>query len=159
MQVAEATKRTRYKTSGYDEEEELHQYVDMSINADAGKGKGKGKGPRVINLDDHPSAPASIYQPPNTLTIHLSKISMPELEPKMNKSKSSKPSSTHGRRVQAPSDSSLASDLDPSKASKPNKQGWRQSSVGVAPLAPPSQSQTPFFLPSSASNTNQQYYL
>lgn len=79
VQVAEATKRRRYKESGYDDERELHQYVDTT----AGQ-TGKGKGPRVINLDDNPKRVTS-YQPPNTLTIHLSKIAMPELEPKTNK--------------------------------------------------------------------------
>lgn len=82
VQVAEATKRSWYKTSGYDEE--LHQYVNPSFDDPELAPK---KGRRVINLDDPPinSAPSQSitpYTPPNSLAIHLSKISMPELEPK-----------------------------------------------------------------------------
>jgi hypothetical protein len=91
VQVAEATKRLRHR-NGYDDEE-LHQYIDMSFDETAASGKGKGKAPRVINLDDRPSPPSNTsYEPPNSLTIHISKIAMPELEPKRNKSK--KPVST-----------------------------------------------------------------
>lgn len=140
VQVAEATKRTRYKDSGYDDGEELHQYVDMAFDANAGKGMAKGKGPRVINLDDRPSAPASTYQPPNTLTIHLSKIAMPELEPKTNKPKSSRsPAGSSSRHTKMPSE---PVDSEASTAAKSKKQGWRQSSAGTASLAPPSQGDT-----------------
>jgi hypothetical protein len=41
------------------------------------------KGPRRINLDDESKDKnKNKYVPPNSLTIHLSKIPMPELEPK-----------------------------------------------------------------------------
>lgn len=84
VQVAEATKRSWYKTSGYDEE--LHQYVNPSFD-DLESAPKKGKGRRIINLDDPaiastPSQSITPYQPPDSLVIHLSKISMPELEPK-----------------------------------------------------------------------------
>ncbi|GJJ11351.1 hypothetical protein Clacol_005583 [Clathrus columnatus] len=87
VQVAEATKRLWYKTSGYDEE--LFQYIDTTLN-DNDSGNKKGKGLRVIKLDDPPVAstsahPITPYEPPSSLTIHLSKISMPELEPRRGK--------------------------------------------------------------------------
>lgn len=54
------------------EEEELHQYVLYDTI--------QKKGPKRINLDDDKNK--NKYTPPNSLTIHLSKISMPELQPK-----------------------------------------------------------------------------
>ena len=41
----------------------------------------KAKGPRRINLDD-PNPNAKAYAPPTSLSVHLSKIDMPELQPK-----------------------------------------------------------------------------
>ncbi|EDR14637.1 uncharacterized protein LACBIDRAFT_305473 [Laccaria bicolor S238N-H82] len=73
LQVVEETKRIRHK-AGLSEEEELHQYVLY----DTIQSK---KGPRRINLDDD-GKNKNKYTPPNSLTIHLSKISMPELQPK-----------------------------------------------------------------------------
>ena len=49
--------------------EELHQYVVYDAQPRA---------PRRIKLDD---PPAKEYTPPSSLTVHLSKISMPELRP------------------------------------------------------------------------------
>jgi hypothetical protein len=49
----------------------LHQYVLYDTV--------KPKGPRVIKLDDDNRTK---YRPPNSLVIHLSKIPMPELQPK-----------------------------------------------------------------------------
>jgi len=72
LQVVEETKRIRYK-AGLSEEAELHQYVLY----DTKEGK---KGPRRINLDDDMK---NKYAPPQNLTVHLSKISMPELQPKI----------------------------------------------------------------------------
>ncbi|KZT07374.1 uncharacterized protein LAESUDRAFT_724832 [Laetiporus sulphureus 93-53] len=74
LRVVEETKRLRYK-SGLDDEE-LHQYV--SYDADK-----KSKGPRRINLNDpRPKDKQSAYAPPSSLLVHLSKIDMPELQPK-----------------------------------------------------------------------------
>jgi hypothetical protein len=67
LQVVEETKRIRYK-AGLDEEE-LHQYVLYDVQEAK-------KGPRRINLDDEPK---NKYAPPKSLSVHLSKISMPEL--------------------------------------------------------------------------------
>jgi hypothetical protein len=61
-----------YFLSGLSEDEELHQYVLY----DTQEAK---KGPKRINLDDDPK---DKYTPPKNLTVHLSKISMPELQPK-----------------------------------------------------------------------------
>jgi hypothetical protein len=52
------------------EEAELHQYVLYD----------RKKGPKRINLDDDMK---NKYAPPQNLTVHLSKISMPELQPKI----------------------------------------------------------------------------
>lgn len=59
--------------TGLSEEAELHQYVLY----DTKEGK---KGPRRINLDDDMK---NKYAPPQNLTVHLSKIAMPELQPKI----------------------------------------------------------------------------
>ena len=64
-------------------ESELHQYV-LYDSAE------KRRSPKRIVLDDS-STSKSKYTPPNDLVVHLSKIEMPELQPKANASdKSSK---------------------------------------------------------------------
>ncbi|KAJ7209600.1 hypothetical protein GGX14DRAFT_630940 [Mycena pura] len=68
LQVVEETKRIRHKAGI---EEELHQYVLYDTQPR--------KGPRRINLDD---TSKNKYRPPESLTVHLSKIPMPELQPK-----------------------------------------------------------------------------
>lgn len=90
LQVVEETKRIRHKAgmpsftteiiltqlyhgpSGLSDDEELHQYVLYDTQESK-------KGPRRINLDDDPK---DKYSPPKNLTIHLSKIPLPELQPK-----------------------------------------------------------------------------
>ncbi|KXN86622.1 hypothetical protein AN958_09926 [Leucoagaricus sp. SymC.cos] len=74
LQVVEETKRIRHK-AGLSEDEELHQYVLYDTNPEK-------KGPRRINLDDDDKDKNKKYVPPNSLTVHLSKIPMPELQPK-----------------------------------------------------------------------------
>ncbi|KAF7362093.1 hypothetical protein MVEN_00555000 [Mycena venus] len=69
LQVVEETKRIRHKAGL---EEELNQYVLYDTQVQ--------KGPKRINLDDTPAK--SKYAPPESLTVHLSKIPMPELQPK-----------------------------------------------------------------------------
>lgn len=89
IQVAEATKRFHYKSGGHDEE--LHQYVTME---DA---KPEKKGPKIIKLDEGPKKKEKEYKPPQTVIVHLSKIPMPELQPKARPStKPSPASSSHG---------------------------------------------------------------
>ena len=73
LQVVHETKRILH-TAGDDDD--LFQYVQYDTDASSGK-----KGPRVIKLDD--SSEASKYRPPSSLTVHLSKIPMPELQPKL----------------------------------------------------------------------------
>jgi len=70
LQVVEEAKRLRYKNG----DGELHQYVLYDTE--------KPKGPRRINLDDDNNKGKVNYKPPNSLTVHLSKIDMPELQPK-----------------------------------------------------------------------------
>ncbi|KZT59885.1 hypothetical protein CALCODRAFT_421145, partial [Calocera cornea HHB12733] len=80
VQVAEATKRYIYRTT--DEDDELHQYVTTDEKPD---GRGKGKAKHRINLNEPMRDTKHEYQylgPPQSLTIHLSKIPMPELQPK-----------------------------------------------------------------------------
>ncbi|EKM81872.1 hypothetical protein AGABI1DRAFT_36383 [Agaricus bisporus var. burnettii JB137-S8] len=74
LQVVEEAKRIRHK-AGLSEEEELHQYVLYDTRP-------RKKGPRRIKLDDDDKNKQA-YVPPNSLTIHLSKIPMPELQPKV----------------------------------------------------------------------------
>jgi len=89
LRVVEQVKRARHKAgmlsacpvggcrsdlSNVGIEEQLHQYVLYDTV--------RPKGPKRINLDDAEDGKGKIYIPPNSLTIHLSKIPMPELEPK-----------------------------------------------------------------------------
>jgi len=62
--------------SGVSDEEELHQYVLYDTTAAK-------KGPKRINLDNDSKGKTN-YAPPTSLTIHLSKIPMPELQPKVS---------------------------------------------------------------------------
>ncbi|KAI0334629.1 hypothetical protein GY45DRAFT_1426956 [Cubamyces sp. BRFM 1775] len=82
LRVVEETKRLRHK-SGVAEDEELFQYVIY----DTRQGSPQRKGPKRINLDDpDPKGKGkeqSKYAPPTSLTIHLSKIDMPELQPRV----------------------------------------------------------------------------
>ena len=76
LQVVHQTKRIRHK-AGVDDE--LHQYVqyDMANSSNPSERKG----PRIIKLDDN-AEERDRYKPPENLTVHLSKIDMPELQPK-----------------------------------------------------------------------------
>lgn len=58
------------------EEGELHQYVIYE--------QAKLKGPRIIRLDNPKGKNTEMenYTPPTSLTVHLSKIDMPELKPR-----------------------------------------------------------------------------
>lgn len=67
-----------HSATGLSENEELHQYVLYDTI------KEPSKGPRRIVLDDgDKNKNKHKYTPPNSITIHLSKISMPELQPKV----------------------------------------------------------------------------
>lgn len=88
LAVVEQTKRLRHK-SGVAETDPLFQYVVYDTP--------QPKGPKRINLNDTP-ARKSAYTPPTSLTIHLSKIDMPELQPRVDPSAPStkaKPSKAH----------------------------------------------------------------
>jgi hypothetical protein len=86
---------------GVASEEELFQYVVY----DTPSTSSSSKGPRVINLDDPSKTRKDSYAPPDSLTVHLSKIPMPELQPN---------ASTSSARSGAPSPSASTrpSDLD-----------------------------------------------
>ncbi|TCD62376.1 hypothetical protein EIP91_006958 [Steccherinum ochraceum] len=76
LAVVEQTKRLRHK-SGVAETDPLFQYVVYDTP--------KPKGPKRINLDDAPAKKAG-YSPPTSLSVHLSKIDMPELQPRVDPS-------------------------------------------------------------------------
>ncbi|KAK1222126.1 hypothetical protein PQX77_015054 [Marasmius sp. AFHP31] len=70
VQVVEEIKRLHHKAG---EEDPLHQYVTMDAIEQ--------KGPKRINLDDQKGK--TPYKPPENIRIHLSKIPLPELQPKV----------------------------------------------------------------------------
>lgn len=92
LRVVEEIKRLRHKAgtlpscdlsvqrsescAGMDEEGELHQYVIYEQT--------KPKGPKVIKLDNPKGKNSEMgnYTPPTSITVHLSKIDMPELKPR-----------------------------------------------------------------------------
>ena len=59
--------------------DDLHQYVSYD---EATQDTVKGKIRPVIKLDDGPKENKSDYKPPTNLTIKISKIPMPELQPR-----------------------------------------------------------------------------
>lgn len=75
LAVVEQTKRRRHK-AGLDENESLFQYVVYDAPSS------KQKGPKRINLDD--PSPKKGYAPPQSLIVHISKIDMPELQPRVD---------------------------------------------------------------------------
>lgn len=84
-------------------DQDLHQYAVY----DTKEGTTPSKGPRIINLDDTKGKDKMMreYTPPTSLTIHLSKIDMPELLPR-------------GRSPQA-----TRHDQDSRKQKEPSKRG------------------------------------
>jgi hypothetical protein len=122
LQVVEQTKRIRYKTGepksswkpprltsipGVEEDEELHQYVLYDTTSKARKG------PRRINLDSDTANKAKAdYTPPDSLTVHLSKIPMPELQPKPSVH------DKHTKETKKPDEKG--------KKKREDKKGWRR---------------------------------
>jgi hypothetical protein len=99
LYVVEQTKIIRHKVSqsypfmnnyilstflhaaGVSDNEELFQYVVYDQE--------KSNGPKQrINLDDENHKSTGIYTPPTSITIHLSKIDIPELRPRLTADKS-----------------------------------------------------------------------
>jgi hypothetical protein len=144
IQVAEATKRFYYKSVRHDED--LHQYVSMEDAQPANTG------PKVINLDDGRKKKDKPYVPPQTVTVHLSKIAMPELQPKAkppspksahavpssSSSPNNKPGKSSGRpgRDQSPSRPAAGSS-HPSSSSSSNKLSKPQQQPGRDPSPNP----------------------
>lgn len=97
----------RFRT-GLDEEGELHQYVIYE--------QAKQKGPKVIKLDDPKGKNPEVenYTPPTSLTVHLSKIDMPELKPR-----------AHNR----PLDKNIVKEWEKERT-KPTKKGKRKEDEG-----------------------------
>jgi len=135
LQVVEQTKRIRHKAGL---ESELHQYV-LYDTAE------KQKGAKRIVLDDS-SATKSKYTPPNNLVVHLSKIEMPELQPKANASDKSSKKRDEKKAPPSPG-------LDrKARSTSPNTRGHKQhsSSSLSAPDPAPRSSSRPRDSPSSA---------
>ncbi|KAG8827267.1 hypothetical protein FRB91_009764 [Serendipita sp. 411] len=125
IQVAEATKRFHYKSGGHNEE--LYQYVSMEDK------KPENDGPKIIKLDGGSSKKKEKeYRPPQAITVHLSKIPMPELQPKApesSKASNSPPKQSaalrppgKGGRTPSPSrpGDASSSSAPPHKISKPH---------------------------------------
>ncbi|PPR03224.1 hypothetical protein CVT26_008072 [Gymnopilus dilepis] len=134
LQVVEETKRIRHK-AGLSEEEELHQYVLYDTQEHR-------KGPRRINLDDDAK---NKYTPPQNLTVHLSKIPMPELQPQGHpKEKSSKESKKKEEKKAGSANSDQPAWPAPSPS--PVNQSTRPMTQGAKPttkLQKPGQSSSP----------------
>lgn len=89
MQVVDAAKRQRHKL-GLGDAQELFQYV-VHDTAPPSSPKFAGTGPRIIKLDDpfpdlSKGKQKDGYTPVEHLTVHLSKIPMPELQPSASSS-------------------------------------------------------------------------
>ncbi|KIY45030.1 hypothetical protein FISHEDRAFT_50295 [Fistulina hepatica ATCC 64428] len=80
LQVVEETKRERYKAGACLDDDDLHQYVQYDVKFTTDE-----KRRRRINLDDEPPVEKGKYVPPQNLLAHLSKIPMPELQPKAHR--------------------------------------------------------------------------
>ncbi|OCB85488.1 hypothetical protein A7U60_g7498 [Sanghuangporus baumii] len=104
LEVAHQTKRIRHK-AGLDDEGELYQYVQYDMHNSSLSGK---KGPRIIHLDDDADV-KNKYKPPESLTVHLSKIPLPELQPKAR---------VQGKGREGETDVSSEEDRKKSKSSK-----------------------------------------
>ncbi|KAI8974595.1 hypothetical protein BD414DRAFT_498155 [Trametes punicea] len=127
LRVVEETKRLRHK-SGLAEDEELYQYVIY----DTRQGSTGRKGPKRINLDDpdpkNKGKEQDKYAPPTSLTIHLSKIDMPELQPKAASGSGRRPSET-GAASPSPVAAPLSefSDKERRRAEKESKKPAKES--------------------------------
>jgi len=93
LAVVEQTKRRRHK-AGLDESESLFQYVVYDAPSN------NQKGPKRINLDD-PAAKKG-YAPPQSLMVHLSKIDMPELQPRVDPDQLNRASTRVGKERPPP---------------------------------------------------------
>lgn len=121
LEVAHQTKRIRHK-DGIDEE--LYQYVQYDTDNAATGGK---KGPRVIKLDNDASE-RDKYRPPESLTLHLSKIPMPELQPKAKgKEKAKEP-----ERVESEKERKKREKEEEKERQKKDKKGKKDSEKGRA---------------------------
>jgi len=132
--VASLAKRMRYKGGAHDEE--LHQYVKYDDS------EAPTKGPKVINLDRPPlgADQQKDYRPPTALTIHLSKIAMPELQPAPHHSNThgphggpslrvpqvTSPSSSHGRLSKSPQRPSNSKSKFPSRGGSDSDSGKKE---------------------------------
>jgi len=127
LQVVEHVKRLRHKreVNSGKLSEELHQYVIYDNKPSVGLQLQR------IKLDD---SPANAYTPPSSLTVHLSKIPMPELRPHPNPRPASPPPMPSPRSFSAPS---------PTSSSSPRPPQVRTSSAHLEEQVPTTPTQQP----------------
>ncbi|KAF5367829.1 hypothetical protein D9757_010332 [Collybiopsis confluens] len=142
VQVAEQAKRIGHKAGLQDD---LHQYVIYDTE--------EKKGPKRINLnDDSKTKKPTPYVPPSSLSIHLSKIPMPELQPPKPGSKETNsagppPLPLPSKKKDTGKQSSPSSPLSPAPAPLPkhksNRLFRRRSSLSRSPSPPSSRARPP----------------
>ncbi|KAJ9121061.1 hypothetical protein QFC24_005042 [Naganishia onofrii] len=105
IEVADGAKRARHRLGLDQEGRGLFQYVMESEGVAKQDTPNNGfKGPRVIKLDDSPGPQQErSYIPPQNVTIYLSKIELPDLQPKGNSTNASASSAINGKSAAAPS--------------------------------------------------------
>jgi hypothetical protein len=87
--------RSRHRMGLDQEGRGLFQYVIEDEDSSASQAKKTER--RVIQLDDVPAAKERKYTPPQRIAIYLSKIELPELQPKTTAS--NPPSTTNGSAI------------------------------------------------------------
>ncbi|KAJ9103811.1 hypothetical protein QFC21_002273 [Naganishia friedmannii] len=104
IDVADGAKKARHRKGLDQEGRGLYQYViESEESVEQNKNGGGFRGPRVIKLDDSPASKQETkYSPPRNITIYLSKIELPDLQPRSNPSNASASSVINGKSA-APS--------------------------------------------------------
>lgn len=132
LQVVEHVKRLRHKreVNARKLSEELHQYVVYDNKSSVGLQRIKLDGP-----------PGNTYTPPSSLTVHLSKIPMPELRPQAHL----RPPSPLPPPMVSPRSISASPSPSPSSPRKPSPPGQRArtSSVPLRVQVPTTSTQQP----------------
>lgn len=109
----------------------LFQYVIEDENDSSSNNKKTG--PRVIQLDDVPIEKERKYTPPQRIAIYLSKIEMPELQPKNTAGRNSF-SAISGPESRSPRNGHSGPPIAPTPQRRSIQQG--NSSPSVAPPLP-----------------------
>lgn len=134
--------RSRHRMGLDQEGRGLFQYVIEDEDSSASQAKKPER--RVIQLDDVPVAKERKYTPPQRIAIYLSKIELPELQPKTTAS--NPPSTTNGSAIGSQSRNGHSSASQPvapipRRGSKP--QGNTLPASGLAPPLPEKRKSSP----------------